>query len=607
MSDLAPLPVAIPIVMAALLIAMSPLLSRVWRDILAIAAAAGTAAVCALLLTQSMHGSIVYWLGGWAPRHGIALGIGLVIDPLGAGLALLAAVLVLASLVFSWRYFDEIGALYPALMLIFLGAMDGFCLTGDIFNLFVFFELMSVAAYALTGYKIEEEPALMGAFNFAVTNSIGAFLVLVGIGLLYGRTGALNLAQLGRALSTAPADGLVITALTLITCGFGIKAALVPFQFWLSDAHAVAPSPVCVLFSGVMVEMGLYAVLRVYWTVFAAAVGPHWPALRELWMALGVLTALIGGVMCFSQRHLKRMLAFSTVSHTGLFVLGLALLTPRGLAGSALYVLGHAFAKGALFLTAGILLNRFGSVDETELRGKGRKFPGLAALWLIGGLALSGLPPFGTWLGKSLIEEASARTGYSWLEGVLLAGSVLTAGAVLRAGGQIFLGLGPKRDPNKGTPKKEKKETHQDYDRPPAVMFAPTLVLLCLCLIVGVWPGLKEETERAASHFQNQQAYAAVTLGGAAPASEAGSMPGGTTLSGTLYGVGAALGAFALAAVALFPSYVPTKLRSWARRVGEPPLAVLRKLHTGQAADYVTWIVVGVAVSGTVFAVLFKV
>ena len=141
---------------------------------------------------------IVYWFGGWQPRQGMALGIGFVIDPFGAGLALLAAAWSSPALVFSWRYFDEVGALYSALMLIFLGAMAGFCLTGDLFNMFVFFELMSVTAYALTAYKIEEEQALMGAFNFAITNSVGAFLVLVGIGLLYGRTGALNLAQLGQ-------------------------------------------------------------------------------------------------------------------------------------------------------------------------------------------------------------------------------------------------------------------------------------------------------------------------------------------------------------------------------------------------------------------------
>jgi multicomponent Na+:H+ antiporter subunit D len=219
MNDLPPLPVAVSFCTAAFLMATSVLVSRRVRDLIAIIAAGAVTAICVLLLLQSANEPIVYWFGGWQPRNGVALGIGFVIDPLGAALAVLAAGLAMIAFIFSWRYFDEIGALYPALMLIFMGAMVGFCLSGDLFNLFVFFELMSVTAYALTGYKIEERQALMGAFNFGITNSVGAFLMLIGIGLLYGRTGALNLAQLGQMLAAGPSDGLVITALALITTG----------------------------------------------------------------------------------------------------------------------------------------------------------------------------------------------------------------------------------------------------------------------------------------------------------------------------------------------------------------------------------------------------
>ncbi len=604
MNALPPLPVAVPLAAAALLMAASARWPRWLRDGVATLTAAAVAVLCGLLLHGSLEGPIVCWFGGWLPRSGVAPGIAFVIDPFGAGLALLVAVLVTASLVFTWRYLNEVGPLFPTLMLTFLGAMAGFCLTGDLFNLFVFFELMSVSAYALTAHKIEEEQALMGAFNFAVTNSVGAFLVLVGIGLIYGRTGALNLAQVGQTFAGGPADGLVLTAFVLIAAGFGIKAALVPFQFWLADAHAVAPAPVCVLFSGVMVELGLYAVARVYWTVFAGALEVHAPAVREVLAGLGALTAVVGAVMCFGQRHLKRMLAFSTISHTGMFLVGVSLLTADGLAGAALDVVGHGLVKGSLFLAAGILLNRFASVDENALRGRARGFPGLGVLFMVAGLGLSGLPPFATWSGKSLLEESAEKLGYGWVPWLLLFASALTGAAVLRAAGAVFLGLGPAENRQAGTPQHEQKETDEDYDNPPAVMFVPAAVLVALALAAGSWPALEHHARRGGAGFIERSAYAGAVLEGR-PASPPAPGPSGPKWPGVLYGLGSAAGAVVLALLALFRQRLPRVLHA-AGRLGEAALRPLHALHSGDVADYVTWIVVGVAVLGGLFALLTR-
>ena len=261
------LPVAVPLAGAAFIACLRTWLKRWVADTLGLLFASLALVINALLLFRALHGPFVYWFGNWYPHGPMALGISFVIEPIGAGLATLAALLTVLALLFSWKYVDSGDNHFQPLMLIFLASMSGFVLTGDIFNLFVFFELMSTVAFALCGLKTAEPAPLQGAFNFAVTNTIAAFLVLTGIGLLYAVTGALNMAQIGLALGTRH-DPLVLFAFTLLTCGFLIKGAIVPFHLWLPDAHAVAPTPVCVLFSGIMVELGLFAVVRLQSVAF---------------------------------------------------------------------------------------------------------------------------------------------------------------------------------------------------------------------------------------------------------------------------------------------------------------------------------------------------
>src|SRR5579872_5631822 len=385
---------------AAVSAASRPLRSR--RRLLdgaAIATGAAVTAMLAVIMVSTVHGDQVYWFAGIRPSRGVALGIDFSAGPLSAGLGGLAALLVTAAMIFSWRYFHRVATYFHAMMLTFLAGMVGFCLTGDIFDLFVWFELMGVSAYALTAYRPEERGPIQGALNFAITNSIGAYLSLSGIGLIYGRTGALNMAQIGAYIDRHPPDGLVAVAFLLIISGLLIKSAIVPFHFWLADAHAVAPTPVCVLFSGVMVELGLYGIARVYWSMFGEALGNR-GTISSAFLALGALTAVVGAVFCFRQRHLKRLLAFSTISHAGMFLAGFALLTPLGLAGTALYVAGHAFVKAALFLCVGIVLHRLRSVNETWLHGRGRRLPVTGIIFTAAALGLADLPPFATFLGE---------------------------------------------------------------------------------------------------------------------------------------------------------------------------------------------------------------
>ncbi|MYT21716.1 NADH-quinone oxidoreductase subunit D, partial [Streptomyces sp. SID7760] len=334
---LLPLAVAIPLIGAVLLAVAGRWLPRLGCDLLATATAAADLACLAALWPHTADRAAVR-IGG----HPADIGIVLLADPLGTGLALLASTLVLAVIVYSWRYFDEPAGdragVFPALILLFEAGMVGFALTADLFNAFVFFELMSVAAFALTGYRIEDPRPLQGALTFGIVTSFAAYGSLLGIAMLYARTGELNMARLGERLAGQPTDALTVVAFVLVITAFLVKAAAAPFHFWLPDAHTVAPTPVCMLMSGVMVELGVYGAARVYWAVFSGPGGIPHTAFRTTFVVVGVVTALLGALMCWPQRHLKRMLAFSTVSHVGLFLIGIALLTPAGTGATAVYV-----------------------------------------------------------------------------------------------------------------------------------------------------------------------------------------------------------------------------------------------------------------------------
>ncbi len=607
MDPLLPLPVVMPLLVAAAIAATNPLFRGRRRapDGIAIATSASVAVVLGVLVIRTTRGDAVYWFAGFRPSHDVAIGIDFVAAPLPAGLACLAAVLVTAAMVFSWRYFERVGTYYHALMLTFLAGMAGFCLTGDIFDLFVWFELLSVSAYALTAYRPEERGSLQGALNFAITNSVGSYLSLSGIAIVYGRTGALNLAQAGQDIARARPDGLVVVSFVLIIAGLLIKASIVPFQFWLADAIAVAPTPVGLLFAGVMVELGLYGVARVYWSMFGLALG-HQAVITRTFLTLGLLTAVVGALFCFRERHVKRLLGFATISHAGVFLSGFALLTPLGLAGAAVYMLGHAMVMAALFLAAGITLHRLGSVNETVLHGRGRGLRLTGVLFALAGLGLADLPPFATFLGKGWIEDSAASSGLTWIVAVLVFCSVLIGGAVLRVAGGVFYGLGdpPSEDPQMAEQSSEQtSETDLAKRRTPWSMIGPAAVLVLAALALAAVPHLGTDVQAAAVRFQDQIGYSRTVLSGthiAHPVAPAPGEPAGVTAADVITGAGSAVGGLILACLALYWRRLPLLRRGF-----EPGMGLVRRIQriqSGVVNDYVTWLVLGVACIGGVLA-----
>jgi len=587
-----PVVVAIAITGAAVLLATGNFLPRWLRDAAATAVAAAVTALAAVLLAQSAHGPVVTWVARWVPVRGFSVGIVMQVDPVGAGLALIAASLTTLALLYSWRYLESMGGHYHALLLLFLAGMEGLALTGDVFDMFVFFELMGVAAYALTGMKVEDPTSVQGAFNFGIINSLGAYLSLTGVGLLYAQTGNLGLPQISEALAGRPLNALVVAAFVLVLTGFLVKAAVAPFHFWLADAHAVAPAPVCVLFSGIMVPLGLYAAWRVYWVGFSRVLPGG--DVQRAFLVMGLLTAAVGAVMCVGQRHIKRLLAYSTIAHVGLFLCALAMLSQTGTAGAVVYVAGHSGAKAALFLMAGLMLNRFGSVDEHELYGRIRGSWLMAVLWGLGAVALAGLPPFGTGLGKAMAEEAGLHGGYPYLPVVFVLVSALTGGAVLRVGARVFLGWGPSPSAGSSGPEstgEEKPEAH--LRRIPVTMLLPIVILLLGSLLCGLLPSVRAGAEHAAAYFTDPVSYTRAALDRAATPVTAPRKPNWT-------GLGLGLG-FASVAAAVMVAAMGLYSRALAERagvvaaLGSRVLAALRRLHSGHIGDYASWLMTGVA------------
>lgn len=597
-AEIMPVIIAGPIVMACILVALGERAPRRVIDVIATGSAVGVAGLAAVVLAATRHSRVVTWSAAWHPSRGLSVGIPLIADQLNAGLVLLAAGLTSCALLYSWRYIESVHGRFHALMLLFLAGMAGFALSGDVFDMFVFFELMGAAAYALTGMKIEDKSSVQGGLIFGIVNSLGAYLSLTGVAIVYSRTGQLGLPQLGAMLSGHRPDALVVAGFVLIVTGFLVKAAMVPFHFWLADAHAVAPTPVCVMLSGAMVELGLYGTARVYWVAFSGTL-PH-ADVSHAFLVIGALTAVLGATMCYAQRHLKRLLAYSTIAHIGMFTMGFATLDSDGTAGAAAYAAGHAGVKAALFLLVGVLLDRHGNVDELRLYGRGKRDRLAALLFFAAALALAGLPPFGTGLGKAITESAVAAAGYAWAPILYVVVSAVTAGAVLRAGSRIYLGLGPRPNPDvvagadeETTGAEEERET-QELTRTPATMMLAIVILVAGSLAVGVLPGAGQAFADAAQRFTDAGGYIRQALFHAGATAPHPDPAAAWTVSGVLLDVLAVALAGCFAWMGLFTSRLPAVVRALGRPA-VPVIGVLHRLHSGHVGDYVAWLFAGVA------------
>lgn len=333
-----------------------------------------------------------------------------------------------------------------------------------------------------------------------------------------------------------------------------------------------------------MVALGLFGVAKLTWTVFApSAVVLH--VIHTLLLDMGAASAVLGGVTALTQRHVKRLLAFSTISHVGIMLIGLALLSRDSLSGMFVYLVGHGLVKGALFMVAGILLATRGGIDEIELRGRGRGIWPAGIAMAAGGLLLAGLPIGLMDKGTELIEAAAHAAGRSWTTLALSAGAACTGGAVLRVTGRVFLGLGQVSGEEERSPTDEEAEK---ADRPLWLMLLPTALLLILAMPGAEMAG--DFASRAAASFMHPDV--AAVLG-------SGSQP---TLQETPPEVHrswkpwfSVVLAIAIASFELQRASLPSLLLTIFDRISGPVLTLLRIIHSGMIADYITWLLIGLA------------
>ncbi|GED21323.1 monovalent cation/H+ antiporter subunit D [Halomonas halmophila] len=429
------LPVVLPLVMGVVL-----LLTRFGSTSLKRGASVGATLLLVLialaLLIKASSGEIDYYaLGDWQPPFGIVL----VLDRLSALMIMLTSVLALGCVIFACGGDDEKGSNFHGLFQFQLMGINGAFLTGDLFNLFVFFEVLLLASYALLLHG-GGKSRIQSAVHYVVLNLAGSALFLIAVGVLYGATGTLNMADMAARLSELPAErsGLVTAGALLLLVVFGLKAAILPLYFWLPRAYASAPAPVAALFA-IMTKVGVYAILRVYSLVFGQNAGE----LTSLdqpwvwWMALGTLAAATVGVL--AARDLRLLVAYLVLVSAGTLLAGVGMDTPAATAGLLYYLLHTTLVTGGLFLLADMIGQQRGKAGTRIVKGRPMTQGGtLAGLFFIAAAAVAGLPPLSGAIGKALLLDAAEAGQRIWLWPILLISGLSAIIALSRAGSTLF-------------------------------------------------------------------------------------------------------------------------------------------------------------------------
>lgn len=427
-----------------------------------------------------MHsGEIRYYVGGWRPP----LGIELVIDAFSGFVLATIMLLALATAIYAKKSIDleipheKTVSFYVLFQLLIIGLV-GMTVTGDIFNLYVFLEISSIAAYVLIASS-RRSFSYVAAFNYLVLGSLAAGFILLGIGNLYVATGTLNMGELAVFLLESYHLATVHSAFLLLIIGFSIKAAFFPLHLWLPDAYTEAPSAVTVLISTVMAKVSVYALIRFLFSVFTPSYIIETFPVTECILIISAIAIIAGAVLAIAQGDLKRLLAYSSVSQIGYIMFGIGVANQIALEGGLLHILGHALMKGCLFMVAGLIIYRMGTSKLSDMKGISQTMPLSCAAFALAGASMIGIPPTIGFISKYYLVLGAFEAGLWIYAAVLLAGSLLAVCYIWRFI-EIAYFTGAHDD-------------HRVDNRPPGLregpvsMLAPTLFLALLCLILGFY------------------------------------------------------------------------------------------------------------------------
>ena len=452
-----------------------------------------------LLVLVWQDGVQVVQVGGWPAPFGITL----VADLLSAIMVLLAALMGLGVIVYGrgtvGQHAEHFG--YSALLLLLLMGVNGAFLTGDMFNLYVWFELLLIASFVLLTLGGRRDQ-LEGTFKYVAINLFGSMLFLAAVGILYGVTGTLNMADLANQLDRLP-PGLVTTVAMLFLVAFGIKAGAFPLFFWLPASYHTAPAVLLALFAGLMTKVGVYALLRVFTLLFTQETGYT----HSLILILAGFTMVTGVLGAVAQTEFRKLLSFHIVSQIGYLLMGLGLFTTGALAGAIYFMVHVILAKSALFLVGGILYKVRRTYDLKKLGGLYIIYPGLALLFLIPALSLAGIPPLsGFWAKFALVQAGLAGEQYL-IVAVSLGVSILTLFSMTKIWAEVFW----KDRPGDESPQFMSLIPHQAS----LSMLLPVGVLVTILLAIGLLAEpLVNLSLLAAEQLMNPVDYIETVLGG---------------------------------------------------------------------------------------------